>query len=70
MSEPITSAYAPDFGELREWLQKMVAALRFAELIVAVVALFTRMGNINSELRKQVASLRKRRPRSETLERL
>src|SRR5262249_14814708 len=32
----ITSPYAPDLEHLRAWLQKMIAALRFAELVVAV----------------------------------
>lgn len=68
--EPITSAYAPDLGQLREWLEKMVTSLRFVELVVAVVALFTRMSDLNIELRKQLTGLKKRRPSSETLERL
>jgi transposase len=48
----------------------MIAALRFVEMITAIVALLARMHGINTELVKQVAHLRRARPRSETLERL
>src|SRR4051812_33864270 len=66
----ITSPYAPDISQVRAWLEKMLRALKFSELVAAVVALVTRMGEINAELAKQLANLRRRRPRSETLERL
>lgn len=39
----ITSPHAPDFSELRSWLEQMVKALRFVELVAAVIALVTRM---------------------------
>jgi len=66
----ITSPYQPDLASLRAWLEKMIASMKLAELIVAVVALVTRMRDINTELSKQLAGLRKKRPRSETLKRL
>ncbi len=44
--------------------------MRFVELVMAVVALIGRMRDINSELTKRVAHLTRKRPRSETLERL
>lgn len=66
----ITSPYAPDFAELRAWLEQMAKALKFVEMIAAVIALVTRMQGINAELTKQVSGLRRKRPRSETLERL
>lgn len=66
----ITSPHAPDFTELRSWLEQMVKALRFVELVAAVIALVTRMHGLNTELSKQLAGLRRKRPRSETLERL
>src|SRR5512139_3925080 len=66
----ITSPYTPDIGEVRAWLEKMVASMKLVDLVVAVVALVTRMRDINAELIKQLASLRRRRPRSETLKRL
>lgn len=63
-----TSPYAPDLGEVRAWVQEMIRALRFAELVTAVVAFIARMCEINTELTKQLAYLRRRRPRSERLE--
>jgi hypothetical protein len=66
----ITSPYAPDVAQLRGWLEKMVRALKFVEMVAAVVALVARMGEANAELVKQLANLRRKRPRSETLERL
>jgi transposase len=66
----VTSAFAPDLDEVRAWLEKMIAALRFVELVVAVLALIGRMRDINTELVRQVTHLRRRRPQSETLERL
>ncbi len=65
-----TSPYVPDLDQLRAWLEKMVAALKFAELVVAIVGLIGRMHDINLELTKRVAQLTRKRPRSETLERL
>ena len=67
---PITSPYAPDLGEVRAWLEKMIRALRFIEIVTAIVAFISRMCEINGELTKQLAQLRRKRPRSETLERL
>jgi transposase len=66
----ITSAIAPDLDEVRAWLEKMVAALRFLELIAAVLALLGRMRDLNADLLQQLTHLRRRRPRSETLDRL
>lgn len=66
----VTSAFAPDLEALRAWLQTMLAALRFADVVVAVVGLIGRMRDINTELVSQLAHLRRRRPRSETLKRL
>lgn len=69
MREPsrITSPYAPDLGQVRAWLDKMIGALRFAELVTAIVAFIARMCAINAELTKQLANLRRKRPRSERL---
>jgi transposase len=67
---PITSPYAPDLGQVRAWLEKMIKALRFIELVAAVLALIGKMRDANTELVKQLAHLRRARPRSETLERL
>ena len=48
----------------------MIAALRFVEMVTAVIALITRMRDINTELVAQLAHLRRRHPRSEVLRRL
>ena len=69
-SSTVSSPYSPDLAEVRAWLEHMVKAMRFAELVVAVVALVTRMRDLNAELVRQLAHLRRKRPRSETLERL
>jgi transposase len=48
----------------------MIAAAKFVELVVAVVTFVTRLCVINAELTKQLADLRRKRPKSETLARL
>jgi transposase len=70
MPPPITSPYAPDLEQVRAWLQRMIKALRFIELVAAVLALIGKMRDANTELVAQLAHLRRARPRSETLERL
>jgi transposase len=68
--EKVTSAFAPDLDEVRAWLQKMIAALRFVDLVAAILALITRMRDLNTGLAAQLAQLRRKRPRSEILRRL
>ena len=68
--EKVTSAFAPDLEEIRAWLQKMIATLRFVEMVTAVLALIGRMRDLNTELVAQLAHLRRARPRSESLDRL
>jgi transposase len=68
--ERVTSAFAPDLDEIRAWLQKMIATLRFVEMITAIVALIGRMRDLNTELVAQLAHLRRARPRSESLDRI
>jgi transposase len=72
MREPerITSPYAPDLGEVRAFLERMIRAVRFVELIAAIVAFVSRVCEVNGELSKRLAELRRRRPRSEALRRL
>src|SRR5437867_50381 len=48
----------------------MIGALRFAELVAAILGFVVRMAQINGELSKKLAELRRRRPRSESLRRL
>ena len=68
--QPITSAHVPDLEQVRAWLQKMIASMRFVELIMAIIGLITRMRDINTELNKRLAHLSRKRPRSETLKRV
>ena len=67
---PITSPCAPDVEKVREWLEKMIAALRFVEIVSAILALIVRMRDVNTELVRKLAYLKRRRPPSETLARL
>src|ERR1700679_554661 len=67
---PITSPSVRDLAEVRVWIEKMIKALRFVELVIAVVALIGRMRDINLDLMKQIVQLRRARPRSETLRRV
>ena len=70
MRQSPTSPYTPDLEQLRTWLERMVAALKFVELILGVVNLIARLRDINLKLTKRLAYLTRKRPRSETLERL
>lgn len=67
---PITSPYSPDLGEVRAWLEQKIRTLRFIELVTAIVAFISRLCEINGELQKRLADLRRKRPRSESLRRL
>jgi len=66
----ITSPWAPDVEQVRVWLEKMIAGLRFVEIVTAVLALIRRMCDINTQLTKQLVQLHHKRPRSETLRRI
>ncbi len=66
----ITSPYAPDLQKVRVWLEKKVAAALFVEMIVAILTLLERMRDINIELARKIAHMKRRRPPSETLARL
>ena len=72
MSEPatVTSPYAPDVDDVRRWLEKMIKAMRLVELVAAIIALVTRMRDINTELSRRLADARRKRPRSEKLRRI
>jgi hypothetical protein len=66
VSSPVPSSRI-DTDELRQWLEELVAQLQFARLIAAVIALVTKLGDMNTELTKQLAHLRRARPRSERM---
>lgn len=70
MRQTPTSSQVPDLEQLHAWLEGMVKSLRFVDLIIAVVALVAKMRDLNLELTKRIAHLTRKRPRSETLERL
>lgn len=53
--EKVTSAFAPDLDEVRAWLQKMIVALKFVEMVTAILALIGRMRDLNTELVAQLA---------------
>jgi len=69
-SHKVTSAFAPDLDEVRAWIETMIRTLRFVELVTAILSLIARMRDLNTELVAQLAHLRRKRPRSETLDRL
>lgn len=66
----ITSPYAPDIEKVRAWLEAKIAARLFVEIVTAILALIIRMRDANTELLAKLAYLKRKRPRSETLERL
>lgn len=66
----ITSASAPDVAQLKTWLEEMIAALKFTELVAAILALITRLRDLNTQLTIQLAQHRKARPKSEKLVRV
>ena len=59
-----------DLNQLQQWLEQLVKSLQFSRLVAAVVAVVTRLRNLNTELAKQLVHLRKARPRSERLRKL
>ncbi|HEX3694334.1 MAG TPA: hypothetical protein VH374_03000 [Polyangia bacterium] len=56
MSEPavITSPHAPDVEDVRRWMEKMIEASKLFELVAAIIALITRLRDINTELTKRL----------------
>lgn len=67
---PITSAQAPDLDVVRLFLADMLAKGAVAAVIAAVIALITRMRDLNTELMARLASKTRKRPPSETMNRL
>jgi transposase len=66
VSSPVSSSRI-DLDELRQWLEELVTQMQFARLITAVIALVTKLRDMNTELTKQLANLRRARPRSERM---
>jgi len=69
-TSPITSAQAPDLDVVRRFLADMIARGAIAALIAAVIALLTRMRDLNTELMARLASKSRKRPPSEKFHRL
>lgn len=65
---PNLFAGAPNVDEIRAWMKRMIAELRVAELVTLIVSLIVRMRDLNKELVRQVATLRRKKPPSETLD--
>ncbi len=51
-------------------MEKMIKAMKFVELVTAILTLLTRMRDINTELTKRLADMRRKRPPSEKLRRI
>jgi transposase len=66
----ITSAIAPDFGVVEKFIADMLAKGAVAALIAAIVALVTRMRDLNTELMGTLASKSRKRPPNEAMRRL
>lgn len=66
----ITSEYAPDLRHVERFIRQKFAEGALALLLAAVMALLTRMRDLNTELLKQLALGRRKRPPSETMRRL
>jgi transposase len=67
---PITSVLDPDLGAVRTFIADMIAKGAIAALVAAIVALLTRMRELNTELMKKLATKSRKRPPSEAMRRL
>ena len=67
---PITSPLAPDLEAVKDFLRAMFARGAIVEIIAAVIALLTRMRDLNTELLAKLATKNRARPPSETRWRL
>lgn len=67
---PITSALDPELGAVKKFIADMIAKGAIAGLIAAIVALLTRMRDLNTELMKKLASKSRKRPPNEAMRRL
>jgi transposase len=66
----ITSELAPDLGLVERFIREKFAQGALALLLATVMALLTRMRDLNTELMRQLALGRRKRPPSETMHRL
>lgn len=68
--ELITSEVDPDLAEVKRFIKAHIAEGAIAVLIAAILALLTRMRDLNTELHKRLEASRRKKPPSETLHRL
>lgn len=66
----ITSELAPDLGLVERFIREKFAQGALALLLATVMALLTRMRDLNTELMRQASLSRRKRPPSETMHRL
>src|SRR5262249_57664592 len=59
-----------DLGAVRRFIEEMLARGAVAALVASILALLTRMRDLNTELVRKLASQSKRRPPSEAMRRL
>jgi transposase len=67
---PITSALDPNLDAVKTFIADMIAQGAIAALVAAIVALLTRMRDLNTELMKKLASKSRKRPPNEAMRRL
>jgi transposase len=67
---PITSVVDPDLGAVRRFIEDMLARGAIAALVASILALLTRMRDLNTELVRKLASTSRKRPPSETMRRM
>ena len=66
----ITNVVAPDLEAVRRFIVEMFSRGAMAALVTAVIALLTRMRDLNTELVRKLASHSRKRPPNEALRRL
>lgn len=69
-ASPITSAIDPDLGLVRRFITDMFARGAIAAFVTSILALLTRMRDLNTELVGKLASKSRKRPPNEALRRL
>lgn len=67
---PITNVIRPDLGVVRQFIEDMLARGAFAALVTSILALLTRMSDLNTELIRKLASSSRKRPPNESMRRL
>jgi transposase len=67
---PITSVIAPDLGAVRGFITEMLAKGAVVALVASIIALLTRMRDLNTELLGKLAHRSRQRPPNETMRRL